>query len=203
MNLDTQGSTGLHDALARFHELWNRARADEPWESDAMTLATVSAQGRVRARTVLLKRADETGFVFYTNYESRKGNDLETNPQAALCFFWRTLRRQVTVEGQVHRLDADTSDAYFATRNRRAQLGAWASAQSRPLAARTELEARLCELELQYAGQEVPRPPHWGGYCLVPDLIEFWSPGEGRLNERERYFLDPESGNWQFELLNP
>lgn len=203
MNSNTQGSIGLHDALTRFHELWDRARADEPWEGDAMTLATVSAQGRPRARTVLLKHADETGFVFYTNYESRKGDDLEANRQAALCFFWRTLRRQVTVEGRVCRLNDDASDAYFATRSRHSQLGAWASAQSRPLASRAELEARLNKLELKYAGQEVPRPPHWGGYCLMPDLIEFWAPGEGRLNERERYVLDPESGDWQFELLNP
>ncbi|MGH8128044.1 MAG: pyridoxamine 5'-phosphate oxidase [Gammaproteobacteria bacterium] len=203
MNQNAKDPTGLHEALARFHELWNRARTEEPWEADAMTLATISVEGRSRARTVLLKHADESGFVFYTNYESRKGDDLAANPQAALCFFWRTLRRQIMVEGQVQRLNADASDVYFATRNRRAQLGAWASAQSRSLASRAELEARLSELESKYAGHNVPRPPHWGGYCLMPDLIEFWAPGEGRLNERERYFFDPASENWRHELLNP
>lgn len=202
MNHDAKGSVKLHGVLMRFHELWDRARTDEPWESDAMTLATVSAQGRPHARTVLLKRADEAGFVFYTNYKSRKGDDLAANPQAALCFFWRTLRRQVTVEGAVHKLETAESDAYFASRNRRAQLGAWASEQSRPLASREALEARFRQVEADYEGGEVPRPPHWGGYCLVPDQIEFWAPGEGRLNERERYVRDAD-GNWRFELLYP
>jgi len=203
MNQDVKGSGGLHEALARFHQLWEQARAGEPWESDAMTLATVSAQGRPRVRTVLLKRAGEAGFVFYTNYESRKGDDLAANPRAALCFFWRTLRRQVTVEGAVRKLEAAESDAYFASRNRRAQLGAWASEQSRPLGSRKELEARFRQVESDYEGGEVPRPPYWGGYCLVPDLIEFWTPGEGRLNERERYVRDSNSGAWRYELLNP
>lgn len=202
MNQDANASGGLHEALMRFHALWNRARTEEPWEGDAMTLATVSAQGRPHARTVLLKRAGEAGFVFYTNYESRKGGDLAANPRAALCFFWRTLRRQVTVEGAVHKLEAAESDAYFASRNRRAQLGAWASEQSRPLASREVLESRFRQVEADYEGEEVPRPPHWGGYCLVPDQIEFWAPGEGRLNERERYVRDAD-GNWHFELLYP
>lgn len=193
---------GLTEALQRFQRLWNEARDREPWESDAMTLATVSAAGRARARTVLLKQAGEHGFVFYTNYESRKGEDLAHNPHAALCFFWRTLRRQVMVEGTVRRLDAGDSDAYFAARGRLSQLSAWASRQSRPLASREELEARIGELEARYAGVEIPRPPHWGGYVLAPDMIEFWAPGEGRLNDRERYVRE-NGGRWRFELLNP
>lgn len=167
-----------------------------------MTLATVSAEGRVRARTVLLKQADSAGFVFYTNYASRKGEDLAAHPQAALCFFWRSLRRQVLVEGQAQRLSEAESNAYFAGRPRLSQLGAWASEQSRPLASREALEARLSALESRYAGRPVPRPPHWGGYRVVPDMIEFWAPGEGRLNERERYLREPD-GCWRFELLNP
>lgn len=200
-----QGATGagcLREALERFHALWERARAEEPWESDAMTLATVSPEGRPHARTVLLKRADESGFVFYTNYESRKGVDLAADPRAALCFFWRTLRRQVTVEGRVHKLDAGESDAYFASRHRLSQIGAWASRQSRPLLSHEELEARVNDLESRYEGVAIPRPPHWGGYSLIPDLIEFWAPGKGRLNDRERYACDAE-GRWRFELLNP
>ena len=167
-----------------------------------MTLATVSPEGRPRARTVLLKQADVAGFVFYTNYESRKGNDLAAHPRAALCFFWRALRRQVTVEGRVSRLDPKASDAYFASRHHLSKLSAWASKQSRPLESRAVLEARIDELEAQYGEGEVPRPPHWGGYILAPDMIEFWAPGEGRLNDRERYVRE-EGGHWRFELLYP
>lgn len=192
----------LEEALTRFNALWAKARERAPWEPDAMSLATADAGGRVSLRTVLLKEAGARGFVFYSNYESRKGRDLAANPRAALCLFWRGLRRQVEIEGRVERLGAAESDAYFATRERRAQLGAWASQQSRPLASPAELEARLEALEHEYAGRPVPRPPHWGGYRLVPDLIEFWQPGEGRLNLRERYFLD-EAGNWCCRLLNP
>jgi pyridoxamine 5'-phosphate oxidase len=202
MNESNKNASGLSEALVRFHQLWDRARKSEPWECDAMTLATVSAQGQPRARTVLLKQADESGFVFYTNYESRKGNDLATNPQAALCFFWRTLRRQITVEGTVRRLDAGVSDTYFAARPRLSQLSAWVSAQSRPLGSREELEVRMRELEVKYAGCEVPRPPYWGGFILEPDMIEFWAPDAGRLNTRERYVHDA-GGGWRCEWLNP
>ena len=202
MNEGNKNVSGLREALVRFHKLWDQARESEPWECDAMTLATVSAQGQPRARTVLLKQADESGFVFYTNYESRKGNDLATNPQAALCFFWRTLRRQITVEGTVRRLDAGVSDAYFAARPRLSQLSAWVSAQSRPLGSREELEARMRELEAKYAGCKVPRPLHWGGLIREPDMIEFWAPDAGRLNTRERYVQDI-GGGWRCEWLNP
>lgn len=167
-----------------------------------MTLATVSPEGRPRARTVLLKQADVAGFVFYTNYESRKGNDLAVHPRAALCFFWRALRRQVTVEGAVRKLEAAASDNYFASRHRLSQLSAWASRQSRVLDSREGLESRVNELESHYEGAEIPRPPHWGGYVLEPDMFEFWAPGEGRLNDRERYVRDAD-GDWHFELLYP
>ncbi|MGH8272232.1 MAG: pyridoxamine 5'-phosphate oxidase, partial [Gammaproteobacteria bacterium] len=157
---------------------------------------------RVSVRTVLLKEAEPRGFVFYSNYDSRKGRDLAANAQAALCFFWRQLRRQVMIEGRAERLGVEESDAYFATRSRRAQLGAWASMQSQPLASRAELEARFDASEREYAGRDVPRPAYWGGYRLAPELIEFWAPGEGRLNERERYALGTD-GVWSFGLLNP
>ena len=202
MSAHSEDMDGLPGALKRFHRLWDEARASEPWESDAMTLATVSAQGQPRARTVLLKHADADGFVFYTNYGSRKGEDLNHNPRAALCFFWRTLRRQVMVEGSVSRLDPGASDAYFASRHHLSKLSAWASKQSRPLESRAVLEARIDELEAQYGDGEVPRPPHWGGYILAPDMIEFWAPGEGRLNDRERYVREAD-GHWRFELLYP
>jgi pyridoxamine 5'-phosphate oxidase len=192
----------LDEALARFDALWREARERAPWEPDAMSLATADATGRPSVRTVLLKEASARGFVFYTNYESHKGHDLATNPRAALCFFWRALHRQVVVEGTVARLSANESDAYFATRARRSQLGAWASMQSLPLGGRGELEARLETLEQKHAGGKIPRPPHWGGFLLTPNWIEFWAPGAGRVNERERYRRD-DAGRWSFGLLNP
>jgi len=202
MSDSKKNTAGLGEALERFHRLWDESRKSEPWEADAMTLATVSPGGQPRARTVLLKQADGDGFVFYTNYESRKGEDLAANPLAALCFFWRTLRRQVMVEGRVRKLDPAASDAYFASRHHLSRLSAWASRQSRALQSRAELETRIEELERRYAGTDIPRPAHWGGYVLEPDMIEFWAPGEGRLNERERFVRDAD-GRWRFELLNP
>ncbi|HYW76614.1 MAG TPA: pyridoxamine 5'-phosphate oxidase [Gammaproteobacteria bacterium] len=202
MSSPNRNLTGNGEALERFNTLWTEARKSEPWEADAMTLATVSRDGQPRARTVLLKRADGDGFVFYTNYESRKGADLAANPHAALCFFWRTLRRQVTVEGRVNRLPPAQSDDYFASRHRLSKLSAWASRQSRPLEGREILDERIKQVEEQYGEGDIPRPPHWGGYVLEPAMIEFWSPGEGRLNDRERYVRDAD-GAWQFELLYP
>lgn len=197
-------SAPLHEqAIERFTALWEEARKSALWEPDAMTLATAAADGQVSARTVLLKQAGADGFIFYTNYASRKGHDLAENPHAALCFFWPALRRQVNVQGKVSRLDPAESDRYFAGRSRLAQLGAWASAQSQPLASREALAERLAALEQEYEGRSIPRPPHWGGYRLVPDLVEFWAPAEGRLNERERYWRDPASGEWRLGLFNP
>lgn len=190
------------EALQRFHALWRQARAAEVWEPDAMSLATADGQGHASVRTVLLKEMSADGFVFYTNYESRKGRQLLANSRAALCFLWKSLRRQVIVEGEVFRLSPEDSDAYFAGRDRLSQLGAWASEQSQSLDSREALEARLRSVQERYAARPVPRPPSWGGYRLAPDLIEFWAPVEGRLNERERYRRS-ENGEWRYELVNP
>ncbi|MDZ7810385.1 MAG: pyridoxamine 5'-phosphate oxidase [Arhodomonas sp.] len=190
------------EALARFHEWFDRARAHEAvGEPTAMTLATADAEGRPSARTVLLKQADTAGFVFYTNGLSRKGRQLAENPRAALVFFWQPLYAQVLVEGRVETLADAEADAYFASRPRLSQIGAWASEQSRPLASRAELEARVAEYEARYPDGEVPRPPHWGGYRVVPERIEFWSGREGRLHDRDCYWL--EAGQWHHSLLNP
>ena len=167
-----------------------------------MTLAT-SRDGRVSARIVLLKGVDERGFRFFTNYESAKSRELAEHPQAALCFHWKHLPGavQVRVEGRVEKLGAAESDAYFATRARGSQIGAWASLQSQPLADRAEFEARIAEIERRFAGTEVPRPPHWGGFVVVPDRIEFWYGADFRLHERVLYAL---AGNlWTRQLLYP
>jgi pyridoxamine 5'-phosphate oxidase len=172
------------DPIARFCEALERARRAEPFDATAATLATAGANGRPSARMVLLKGADERGFSFFTNRESRKAGELRDNPFAALCIFWPTLMEQVRVEGRVVLASDAESDAYFATRPRGSQLGAWASAQSRPLGSRDELLAHFRELEVQFTGKEIPRPPFWGGYVLEPDRIEFWTSRENRLHER-------------------
>ena len=168
---------------------------------EAMTLATAGPDGGPSARMVLLKGADEDGFVFYTGYGSRKADELDQNPRAALVFYWRALGRQVRVEGAAERISAEESAAYFATRPRGSQLAAWASQQSRPLASRTELEARYEELEREYQGREVPLPPHWGGFRLRPEAFEFWQHRENRLHDRIRYTRAREG--WVKELLAP
>jgi pyridoxamine 5'-phosphate oxidase len=167
-----------------------------------MTLATAGADSRPRLRTVLLKGIDERGLVFYTNEHSRKGRDLAANPQAALLFFWPELKRQVNVEGGITIVADEESDTYWASRPRESQLGAWASHQSEPLASRHEYEQRLEALRDQYQDREVPRPPHWHGFRVNPDRIEFWHEGEFRQHERECYWRD-EHGQWQWTLLNP
>ena len=168
---------------------------------EAMALATASADGTPSARMVLLKGADADGFVFYTGYESRKGDELAANPRAALVFYWQPLGRQVRVEGAVERVSEEESDAYFASRPRGSQLAARASAQSRPLAGREELERRFAELEREYEDREVPRPAAWGGYRLRPDAIEFWQHRDNRLHDRVRYTRAREG--WTKELLGP
>ncbi len=191
------------EALATFRDVLDEARASGDLEPTAMTLATV-ADGRVSARIVLLKGVDERGFRFFTNYESAKGAQLAVHPQVALCFHWKALREQVQVrvEGRAEHLPASESDAYFATRARGSQIGAWASRQSQPLADRHEFEARLAEVEARFAGAPVPRPPHWGGYVVAPDCIEFWYGAGFRLHERWRYERD-EGGAWRKGLLYP
>jgi pyridoxamine 5'-phosphate oxidase len=167
-----------------------------------MALATATADAAPSVRMVLLKDVDDRGLVFYSHYTSRKGRELEQNPQAALLFHWSRLGRQVRVEGRVERVTAETSDAYFATRPRGAQLGAHASSQSRPLGSREELEERLAEVEAEIGGGGVPRPPTWGGFLLEPAAWEFWQHRDSRLHDRFRYEGD-ESGAWRIERLFP
>jgi pyridoxamine 5'-phosphate oxidase len=167
-----------------------------------MTLATATPDGRPSARAVLLKGIDARGFAFFTNYESRKGRELDANPCAALVLLWIPLQRQVRVTGSVARLDAEESDAYFATRPRGSQLGAWASEQSRPLPDRVELERRWEAVDERYGGGAVPRPPHWGGYRVEPDEIEVWQGRANRLHDRFAYTRTPDGG-WTHVRLQP
>lgn len=191
----------MNDPIARFQALFEKAKTVEPHDATAMSLATADHRGRPSARMVLLKGADARGFVFYTNLESRKGRDLTENPFAALCIHWPASRQQVRVEGRVERVTAAESDAYFASRPRESQLGAWASQQSEPLASREELEARVAELGRRYP-DAVPRPPQWGGYRLVPDRIELWFDGAARLHDRFEY-QRRDDGSWAMTRLNP
>lgn len=169
--------------------------------ANAVTLATADAQGRPSARVVLLKRYGQDGFVFFTNYKSRKGQELAENPWGALLFWWPTPNRQVRVEGPVERVGAQESEAYFATRPYGSQLGAWASEQSQVIGSRTELEERLKALKDRYAPGEVPCPPHWGGYRLIPESLEFWQDRPDRLHDRIRY-TRLETG-WRLDRLAP
>ena len=166
-----------------------------------MTLATATPDGAPSARMVLLKGHDARGFVFYTNSQSRKGEELAANPRAALLFHWKSLRRQVRTEGRIAPVDQAEADAYFASRARDSQLGAWASDQSRPLASRDLFERRFAELVARYDGRDVPRPPHWWGYRLVPDRIEFWSDRPHRLHERRLFVREGDA--WREGLLYP
>lgn len=185
-----------------FTKWLDEAGTTEINDPNAMCLATTDANGRPSARIVLLKDFDERGFVFYTNRESRKGQALSLHPQAALCFHWKTLGRQVRVEGRVVMVDDHESDAYYASRPKGSRIGAWASRQSRPLESRSTLVSRVEELERQYNQTDnIPRPPHWGGYRLNPDYIEFWHDGEFRLHTRLVYNLT-EKG-WERSLLYP
>jgi pyridoxamine 5'-phosphate oxidase len=191
------------EALETFRGLLSQAKDAGDPEPTAMTLATVGKNGRPSARTVLLKDFDTHGFVFYTNFESRKGRQLATNPQAALLFHWKTLGDgvQVKIEGTVEPVSAAEADAYFATRPRDSQIGAWASKQSQTLDSRQTLEARIAEYEQKFAGADVPRPPHWSGFRVVPELIEFWYGAKFRLHERQRY--ERLDGAWHRRMLFP
>lgn len=191
---------GHADPIAVFRGLYERARHAGA-EADAMVLATVDSDGRPSARYVLLKAFDERGFVFYTNIHSRKGRALAGRPDAALCFYWAPLEKQVRIEGRVELVSDADADAYFATRPRESQIGAWASAQSERLESRALLELRVEEARSRFAGRPVPRPPSWSGFRVVPRAIEFWTRGEGRLNERERY--ERAGAFWTKTLLYP
>jgi pyridoxamine 5'-phosphate oxidase len=191
----------MTDPLALFDQWYAEARESEPNDAEAMTLATTDADGQPSARIVLLKGHGPDGFVFYTNEQSAKGDQLLASPKAALLFHWKSLRRQLRIEGRVNRVPDAEADAYFATRGRDSQLGAWASDQSRPLDSRATFEQRFEEMKTRFEGHDVPRPPHWRGYRVIPDRIEFWTDRPHRLHERRLFTRD--GNRWTEGLLYP
>jgi pyridoxamine 5'-phosphate oxidase len=191
------------DPIELFRAAFERAKQSEPFDATAMTLATISEAGLPSARIVLLKGADQRGFAFYTNYESRKARELIARPVAALAIHWPKAQEQVRVEGAVEKVADEESDAYFRSRPRESQLGAWASLQSSELDARTTLEARFEEIARRYEGKDVPRPPHWGGFRVVPSRIELWYGRANRLHERHVYERDAPAAPWRHKLLFP
>lgn len=190
------------DPMELFRRWYDDAARAGVEKVNAMALATVGTDGRPSARMVLLSSFDERSFVFHTNYRSQKGREMARDPRVALVLWWGPLERQVRIEGRAEKTSAADSDAYFAGRPRGSQLGAWASEQSDVIPDRTVLEERLRELERQHAGGPVPRPPHWGGYRVIPDAIEFWEGRENRLHDRARYRRG-EGGEWLVERLAP
>jgi pyridoxamine 5'-phosphate oxidase len=189
------------DPFFLFDDWFAAAMASEPHDANAMTLATADRDGRPSARMVLLKRHDPDGFTFYTNFFSRKAEELTANPHAALLFHWKSLRRQIRIEGPVTTVGEAEADDYFVTRSRESRLGAWASDQSRALPSREVLERRFAAVEARFPGRDVPRPPGWSGYRLMPDRFEFWTDRPHRLHER-RLFLRDGTG-WHESLLYP
>ena len=188
------------DPIERFRQVLQEATDHGIEDPNAMVLSTVDNQGRPSSRVVLLKGLDERGFVFYTNFQSRKGRELLAHPEACLNFHWRELGKQVRSAGPVHQVSDAEADAYFASRHRGSQIGAWASQQSRTLAQRHDLEAAIAEIEARFP-DEVPRPPHWSGFRLVPRYYEFWVAGEFRLHDRTLY--EPSDDGWQIRKLYP
>lgn len=191
----------LVEPFARIREILAEAAAAGMEDPDAMVLSTVDAAGQPSSRVVLLKGFDERGFVFYTNLESRKGREVQGNPRVSLDFWWRELGKQVVVLGTAERVSDEEADAYFATRPRNSQLGAWASRQSRPLSGRPQLLAEVGMLEARWLGRSVPRPPHWSGFRVVPTWIEVWIAGAFRLHDRTAYERVPEG--WRVSRLYP
>ena len=188
-------------AIRRFKKLFARVRKSGLKEPGAMALATADSRGRPSVRMVLLKEANERGFVFYTGFQSRKAKQLASNPRAALCFYWETIGMQVTVEGKVAKVSDEEADAYWATRPRRSQIGAWASLQSAPLPNRRVLLARAPGYAAKFTGRPIPRPPHWSGFRIVPDRIEFWTRRPFRLHDRQLYFK--QGARWLLRRLYP
>ncbi len=197
MNFDNPPS----DPIPALRSWLDDARGTDLKNPNAMTLATVDPDGRPSARVVLLKELDGEGAVFFTNRESRKGRALAANPRATLVFYWDALWRQLTLEGPVESVDDSVSDAYFASRPRGARIGAWASRQSTPIETRAELEASVAATERRFEGGEIPRPPHWGGYRVALEAIEFWQSREDRLHDRVVYSRS--EGGWRFSRLSP
>lgn len=193
--------TTSEDPISLFKDWLADAERSEPNNPNAMTLATVTPDGAASARMVLLKGVDERGFTFYTNLGSGKAEHLSANPRAALCFYWKSLKRQVCVEGTVERVDDAEADAYFATRPRGAQIGAWASKQSQPMEGRFRLEARVAKYTARFHVGTVPRPDFWSGFRVVPERIEFWREQPFRLHDRVVYHRD--GGGWRKERLYP
>lgn len=197
------------DPFVLFDSWYAEARTSEPNDSNAMTLATADADGQPSARMVLLKGHGKAGFVFYTNQESRKARAIAANAKAALLFHWKSLRRQIRIEGLLSTVDDAVADAYFASRHRDSQLGAWASDQSRPLDHRETFEARFAAMKKKFSGDNVPRPPYWSGYSLTPRRFEFWQDREHRLHERTVFMRDGDDGHpdgndhWTIGMLYP
>jgi pyridoxamine 5'-phosphate oxidase len=189
------------DPILLFQEWLEAARETEPFDAEAMALATVSPEGAPSVRMVLLKAVGPEGFTFHTNMESRKGREIAATPQVALCFHWKTQHRQVRVEGVAERVSDAVSDAYFKTRPVLGRLGAWASEQSQPLESRMVLEGRVARFKREFEGREIPRPPHWSGFRIAPQKIEFWQEGEGRLHDRFLFTRAVEG--WDVQRLNP
>jgi pyridoxamine 5'-phosphate oxidase len=190
------------DPFTQFNHWWDDAIKSEIDEINAMTLATASASGVPAARIVLLKSVTDDGFVFFTNYNSHKGKELEENPQACLVFFWKELERQVRITGRVEKVSAAESDEYFNSRPAGSRVGAWASPQSHVIASRDVIEKNIKKVEEQFAETEIVRPPHWGGYIVIPSEIEFWQGRSSRLHDRLRY-TKMQDANWKVERLAP
>ncbi len=194
-------SVSLNAPFDRFAEWLTKAEESGEHEANAMNLATASPEGRPSNRMVLLKGHDVNGFVFYTNYEGRKGQELLTNPFASLCFHWKGLRRQIRIEGPVEKVSDEEADTYFNSRALNSRIGAWASQQSRPLESKARFLADVASVTAHFAGKEITRPPYWSGFRLVPDCIEFWEDGAFRLHNRQQYRKSCDG--WTIELLYP
>ena len=191
-----------HDPFLQFNKWWDEAIKSELDEINAMTLATATVNGMPSARIVLLKSVSEEGFVFFTNYNSQKGKELLENPNACLVFFWKELERQISISGKVEKISDGESDEYFLSRPEGSRIGAWASPQSNVIASRGIIEDNIAKYQQQFADGEIARPPHWGGYIVIPSVIEFWQGRPDRLHDRIQYTLN-EQGTWKIERLAP